>query len=197
MSAKGHQSQGGKGAASAQLEREAEPQLCSKSSPSWHPPQSNLRTRRLGLESFHLASRKKGKCHTVPTPGKWNSVRAQNNTKDTQEQWKTSWILLSQPHFTQKDTKFPWHLYRRNVLRSAYTTCLSVSLQTLDGKDLESRNEPFLLPLWTITEIFEKIVIRVDPKVNSVIISRYHNFNQKWAPNTSLHINNTQKSSIL
>lgn len=128
MSAKGHQSQGGKGAASAQLEREAEPQLCSKSSPSWHPPQSNLRTRRLGLESFHLASRKKGKCHTVPTPGKWNSVRAQNNTKDTQEQWKTSWILLSQPHFTQKDTKFPWHLYRRNVLRSAYTTCLSLSV---------------------------------------------------------------------
>lgn len=49
---------------------------------------------------------------------------------------------------------------------------IPVSLQTLDGQDLESRNEPFQLPLWTITEIFEKIVIRVDPKVNSVIISR-------------------------
>lgn len=57
--------------------------------------------------------------------------------------------------------------------------------------------ESFQLPLGTIREIFEKTVIKVDPKVNSVMISRGFIIltkNRLPTPHSTL---TTQKSSTL
>lgn len=81
MSAKGRAGVGGGGGVGGR-----QGSLCSAGERSWAPsfaaratqadtnPNSNLLTRRMGLESSHLARLKKKKCYTFPTPGKWSSV---------------------------------------------------------------------------------------------------------------------------